>query len=155
MRTMSEGFDVPGRVLDAIRTADMAGRHTCKVCGTKFATMPGYAWRRDYNGHPVWFCRYNHMRDFDRLMEAEKKKRREEAAANYKPRQYARVWKKTKRGCSQRLRECLERLDWYQAEYDVTADAYRRNNLNKMISAWKLKAKEAEDALKSFEEADA
>lgn len=151
---MSEGFDVPGRVLDAIQTADMAGRHTCKICGAKFATMPGYAWRRDYNGHPVWFCRYNHMRDFDRLIEAEKKKRREEAAENYKPRQYSRVWKQTKRGCSQRLRDCRERLDEYQAEFDATVDAYRRNNLSKMISAWKLKVQEAEDAMKSFEEAE-
>lgn len=151
---MSEGFDVPGRVLDAIQTADMAGRHTCRICGAKFATMPGYAWRRDYNGHPVWFCRYNHMRDFDRLMEAEKKKRREEAANNLRPRQYARVWKQTKRGCSQRLMNCLKRLDEYQAEFDVTTDNYRRKNLQKMISAWKLSVKEAEDALKAFEEAE-
>lgn len=150
---MSEGFDVPGRVLDAIQTADMAGRHKCRVCGKVFVTMPGYAWRFDVKGHPAWFCRYNHMREYERMLEAERQKKREEAAENYKPRQYSRVWKQTKRGCSQRLMNCLERLDEYQAEFDVTTDNYRRKNLQKMISAWKLSVKEAEDALKAFEEA--
>ena len=55
----------------------------CAICGKEICAREEYAYKRGYmNTKQYYFCRYSHMREWDRRKaeEAEKKRKRKEAA---------------------------------------------------------------------------
>lgn len=126
---------------------------TCPICGVEFT--PGsekWAYKRSRHGRELWFCRYNHMRDYDRMLEVERQKRLEGRLSTGGMNNYARVWKQTPESCRKRIRECREVLAQKQAEYETTRDKARRKVLGGLIKLWKDKIQEAEERFQELME---
>lgn len=57
-----------GVLLSRAETDVLAGyaNHKCAVCGEKFRAGGSYAYKHTQGGRQVFFCRYNHMRQWER-----------------------------------------------------------------------------------------
>lgn len=118
----------------------------CPICGEWFTPRSAdWVYKRSRRGKELWFCRYNHMREYDHMLEVERQKALEDQRAEGGMNNYARVWKQTPGGCRKRARECREALAQKQAEYDATLDKRRRKVLAGLITIWKDKIREAEE----------
>ena len=115
--------------------------HTCAVCGKKFNCTAEYVYKQNFESKVYFFCRYNHMRDWERRKEGIDKLRdqiRKISARYYKTKDP--IVKKTRKEDIDALREELKKIEGfpvfnYNAGPAVTGNDKRSSNAGRVRSA--------------------
>ena len=126
--------------------------HKCALCGQLFRPPSGdYA----YKDNGRWFCRYQHLADW-RKAGRDKPVRKGPQPEKAFGEVSVYGWRYTLEGCKTRIKYCRDELRKRQqttVNARIRGDKRLARSSARLVSAWKTRLREAEETLKSFEQA--